>query len=147
MENQLHRPRTENEGMNTERMVPIMKKHFTRLKVEPSSSPFFTRVWYIRHRLDSGSPLLKTHVKERIVANDGKWPHELNDYSEIRNALLPFRRIVSSYFCLTDDLSLFRIYLVYFSRYKFILCGIEKGSNVFRYFDCDDGAGLCIHIL
>lgn len=84
-----------NRRINTRERVPIMKKNFYKLKISPSNTPFFTRVWYIRHRLDIDSPLLKPSIKEMINANQGRWPNELNDYYEIRNALISFRRIVS----------------------------------------------------
>lgn len=74
--------------------IPIMKKHFTELDVEPSNSPFFSRVWYVRHPLDMDSPLLKPHIRQRI-SDEGKWPLEFDHYSHIRKALLPFRHIVS----------------------------------------------------
>ena len=30
-----------------------------------------------------------------MIANEGRWPSELNDYDSIRDALLPFCHIVS----------------------------------------------------
>ncbi len=81
----------------TRERVPSTKKNFSKLKISPSNTPFFTRVWYIRHRLDIKSPLLKPCIKEMINANQGRWPNELNNYSEIRNALISFRRIVSTH--------------------------------------------------
>jgi hypothetical protein len=57
------------------------------LKIETDSHPFFKRVWTIRHVLDATSPLLSMKARHMIDANDGFWPQELTNYSDVRKHL------------------------------------------------------------
>jgi hypothetical protein len=60
---------------------------YSKLDIETDSHPYFKRVWIIRHVLDEKSPLLDAATHDRIVANDGYWPCELNDYQSVRQHL------------------------------------------------------------
>ena len=88
-----------NYRQSSERNIPRRQstnRHFKCLHVEPNTHPFFARVWYVRHTLDINSPMIKPHVKEAIMKNEGQWPLEMmNDFECIRDALVPFRHIVS----------------------------------------------------
>ncbi|KAL3788196.1 hypothetical protein HJC23_004663 [Cyclotella cryptica] len=60
------------------------------LTLEPSTHPYFRRVWYIRHILDHRSPMLKPLVRNKI--KDG-WDPSLCTYHDILSSLVDFRRI------------------------------------------------------
>jgi hypothetical protein len=65
----------------------IPRTILTKLECESLDHPFFKRVFTIRHRLDENSPILKVSTKLMIQANDGYWPHELNDAKSVRDSI------------------------------------------------------------
>ena len=65
----------------------IPRTVLTKLDCESLDHPFFKRVFTIRHRLDEYSPLLKVGPKLMLQANDGYWPHELNDAKSVRESI------------------------------------------------------------
>ncbi|KAL3799833.1 hypothetical protein ACHAWO_009954 [Cyclotella atomus] len=60
------------------------------LKLEPSSHPYFKRVYYVHHVLDQRSPLLKQSVRSKIKNG---WDATLSSYQDIRESLVEFRKI------------------------------------------------------
>lgn len=62
------------------------------LNLEPHSIPYFQRVLYARHTLNSRSPLLKQHVREKIK-KDGCWDPKACQYQDILESLVDFYRI------------------------------------------------------
>ncbi|KAL7482716.1 hypothetical protein ACHAW6_008382 [Cyclotella cf. meneghiniana] len=60
------------------------------LTLEPSSHPYFRRVWYIRHILDDRSPMLKPSVRNKIKNG---WDPSLCTYTDILSCLVDFRII------------------------------------------------------
>lgn len=69
------------------RQSVIPRTILTKLECESLDHPFFKRVFTIRHRLDEYSPLLKVGPKLMVQANNGYWPHELNDAKSVRDAI------------------------------------------------------------
>jgi hypothetical protein len=65
----------------------IPRTVLTKLECESLDHPFFKRVFTIRHRLDENSPLLKVGAKLMVQANNGYWPHELNDAKSVRESI------------------------------------------------------------
>jgi hypothetical protein len=60
------------------------------LTLDPSSHPYFKRVYYVHHVLDYNSPLLKPSVRSKIKNG---WDPSLSTYQDIRDSLVEFRRI------------------------------------------------------
>lgn len=60
---------------------------FTRLTLDADEHPYFRRVWFGRHRLDEHSPLLTRAARQRVKANGGSWPADMNDYHSIKSSL------------------------------------------------------------
>jgi hypothetical protein len=60
---------------------------FAKLEIETTDHPFFKRVWFVRHRLDVESPLLRNLARTMIKRNGGFWPSELNSYQGVRAAV------------------------------------------------------------
>ena len=60
------------------------------LKLEPSSHPYFKRVYYVHHVLDDKSPLLKPSVRLKIKNG---WDPSLSTYQDIRESLVDCRKI------------------------------------------------------
>ena len=69
----------------TGHLVP--RRIFSKLEIESPEHPFFKRVWFVRHKLDQHSPLLRTRVREMIKQNGGYWPFELNSHKGVRAAV------------------------------------------------------------
>jgi len=68
------------------------------IPVTQPNLPYFERIWIIRHRLDSDSPLLLSKIRRRLSDNGGMWPDDLRLNSEIRNCFVKFKEIVSVVF-------------------------------------------------
>jgi hypothetical protein len=78
-------------------MVPVSKHAFHKVDIEADSYPYFRRVWYCRHVLNSQSPLLRRDVRRKIRSNGNKWPaSEINDFEGIRHSLVQFNAIVAT---------------------------------------------------
>lgn len=65
----------------------LPKKRFHSLDIQPSTIPMFKKVVYVRHRLNTNSPLLRRDAKKMIEKNNGKWPVALNNAASIREQL------------------------------------------------------------
>ena len=77
-------------------MVTLPKQTFRDIILETPDHPFFRRVWYGRHVLDSSSPLLRTKVTQMINDNNGIWPSQLRNATSIRSTLRKFNEIIVS---------------------------------------------------
>ena len=65
------------------------------VSITQPNMPYFERLWIVRHKLDSNSPLLRQDIKKLIFANGGTWPDKFNSKTEIRDCFVPFNDIVS----------------------------------------------------
>lgn len=62
------------------------------LSLEPSAHPYFRRVYYFRHTLNSRSPLVKSSVRQKIKENGG-WDPNLCRYQDILDSVIEFHRL------------------------------------------------------
>lgn len=63
------------------------RKSYPPLALEPECLPLFERNIYVRHTLDTKSPLLTRAAKRKIRKNKGRWPPEFNNHAAIREQL------------------------------------------------------------
>ena len=70
------------------------KVYFT-LAFKPSFHPYFNRIWFLRHTLDTSSPLLRREVRAAIKerGKDAGWDPRLNNYQDIRACLVEFNSL------------------------------------------------------
>lgn len=73
----------------------LSKRIFSKMYFEQCEHPFFKRVWIGRHVLNRESPLVRPRVKRLIRKNNGYWPEELNNFTDVRKSLL-FNQILVS---------------------------------------------------
>ena len=67
------------------------------LQLEPADHPYFEKIWYVRHKLDAKSPLLKASVREQLKRQGGIWmsdnPHQTLTHQDIMKSLVDFHRV------------------------------------------------------
>ena len=66
---------------------------FVKIPFEADKHPYFSRVWFPRHRLDENSPLLTPDARDRVKMAGGYWPSDMNNWRDIKNSL-QFRHIL-----------------------------------------------------
>jgi len=81
----------ENDNGKGQQATPEGRVYFP-LELEPSTNPYMSRVWYLRHTLNAKSPLLRYSVREKLK-RDGVWDAELNTYQDIIASLVDFHKI------------------------------------------------------
>eukprot|EP00984_Skeletonema_dohrnii_P038974 scaffold42824_cov161-Skeletonema_dohrnii-CCMP3373.AAC.3 len=81
----------ENDNGKGQQATPEGRVYFP-LELEPSTNPYMSRVWYLRHTLNEKSPLLRYSVREKLK-RDGVWDAELNTYQDIIASLVDFHKI------------------------------------------------------
>jgi len=70
-------------------------KVYYTLKFKPSFHPYFNRIWFLRHTLDTSSPLLRREIR-KAIRDRGKqfgWDPTLNNYNHIRACLVEFNSL------------------------------------------------------
>ena len=55
---------------------------------------YFKRTWYVYHKLDHNSNLLRHEVREKVKENSGLWPDHLLNYSSIRKSMIAFDELI-----------------------------------------------------
>jgi len=83
----------EEEGGSGSKIVPRMV--FTKLELETSEHPLFKRIWRFKHIIGQDSPLLTCEAQRAIMNNGGHWPHEWNNYRDVRKAIRFNQMVVS----------------------------------------------------
>lgn len=125
--------------------VPLAKRLYHKLKIDPEEHPYFRHAWYCRHVLDESSPLVKSDIRE-FIARHGGWPADINDYSKIRECLLQngFRIIVT--FNGTDRLTASSCFKV--KRYLFedVYVGWQFAGLYYRTEDEGDHSQLKVDL-
>lgn len=66
---------------------------FVKIPFETEKHPYFSRVWFAKHRLDENSPLLTADARARVKMAGGNWPSDMNKWRDIKNCL-QFRHIL-----------------------------------------------------
>jgi hypothetical protein len=69
------------------------QKVFYKLELKPSSHPYFSRVWFVRHTLNATSPLLRRDIRNMIRDSPSGWDPTLNNYQDIRECLVEFHSL------------------------------------------------------
>ena len=63
------------------------RRVISKVTLDANEHPFFRRVWFGRHPLDENSLLLSELARDKIRQNNGYWPPEWNNHSDIRDNL------------------------------------------------------------
>lgn len=80
----------------------VPRRRFHNLDVDPSSVSHFDRVLYVRHKLDSKSPLITAETRKAIKKNGNHWPTHLNNPKDLK-ACIEFAQIYVSLEGVSED--------------------------------------------
>lgn len=69
------------------------QKVYYKIQLKPSTHPYFSRVWFLRHTLDATSPLLRREVRNAIKDNQHGWDPSFDNYRDIRGCLVEFNSL------------------------------------------------------
>ena len=111
------------------------------LSLEPAEHPYFEKIWYVRHKLDARSPLLKASVREQLKRRGGVWtgdiPRQTLTHQDIMKSLVDFHRIRITFNGTASSNSLIFAMKVYYNEdvyigWQFVDLFYEKVGWLFR---------------
>lgn len=92
-EHQINRAPSQCLGKTTPSADKKSQKVYYKLALKPSSHPYFSRIWFLRHTLDATSPLLRREVRNMIKDSKHGWDPSFDNYQDIRACLVEFNSL------------------------------------------------------